>query len=101
MVNFEPTPEQQRFIEAKLGSGQYRDAGEVLRAGLRLWMKLEQDEEKRHQAWLEDTRKKVQEGLDELDRGEWVDGEQVFRCMQERIDEHRRREREPQQKTKP
>jgi len=35
MVNFDPTPEQQRFIEAQVSSGRFRDAGEVLRAGLR------------------------------------------------------------------
>ncbi|MSR63022.1 MAG: hypothetical protein EXS08_11315 [Planctomycetes bacterium] len=39
MVHFEPTPEQQRFIDAQLRTGRFRDAGEVLRAGLELWMR--------------------------------------------------------------
>jgi antitoxin ParD1/3/4 len=94
MVNFEPTPEQQRFIEASVRSGRFRDASEVLREGLELLRAHEASERRRYEAWLADTRSKIQEGLDELDRGEWVDGEEVFRRMHARIEEHRRRELE-------
>jgi antitoxin ParD1/3/4 len=101
MVNFEPTPEQQRFIEASVRSGRFRDVNEVLREGLELLKAHEASQRRRYEAWLADTRQKIQEGLDELERGEWVDGEEVFRRMHERIEEHRRRELESREKPKP
>jgi len=94
MVNFEPTPEQQRFIEASVRSGRFRDVGEVLREGLELLRAHEASERRRYEAWLADTRQKIQEGLDALDRGEWVDGEAAFRRLHERIETHRWREQE-------
>lgn len=101
MVNFEPTPEQQRFIDASVRSGRFRDVDEVLRQGLELLRAHEDVERRRYEAWLADTRQKVQEGLEELDRGEFVEGEEVFRAMQERIDEHRRREEESKGRVQP
>lgn len=101
MVNFEPTPEQQRFIEASVRSGRFRDAGEVLREGLELLKAHEASQRRRYEAWLADTRQKVQEGLDALDRGEWVEGEDVIRLADERLEECRRRELESGEKKKP
>jgi len=101
MVNFEPTPEQQRFIEASVRSGRFRDVGEVLRHGLELLRAHEAAERRRYEAWLADTRQKVQEGLDALDRGEWVDGEEVARHMDEVLEECRRSERGSETKGKP
>ena len=90
MVNFEPTPEQQRFIDAQLRSGRFRDVGEILRAGLDLWMRTPPRQS--YEEWLADARQKIREGLDELDRGEVVDGETVLREMEARIERHRQRE---------
>ena len=90
MVHFEPTPEQQRFIDAQLRTGRFRDAGEVLRKGLELWMRRQPPQS--YEEWLADARQKIQEGLDELDRGEFVDGETVLREMEARIERHRQRE---------
>jgi len=98
MVHFEPTPEQQRFIEAQLRTGRFRDAGEVLRAGLELWMRRQAPQS--YAEWLADARQKIQEGLDELDRGEGVDGETVLREMEARIEGHRQRE-EAEKRAKP
>ena len=88
MVNFEPTPEQQRFIEAKLGLGQFRDAQEVVRAGLRLWMRLEENEREAYEHWHGDASRRIQEGLEALERGELVEGEEAFRRLRERLVTH-------------
>ena len=101
MVNFEPTPEQQRFIEASVRSGRFRDAGEVLREGLELLRAHEASERRRYEAWLADTRRKIEEGWQECERGEVVDGEEAFRRLHERIEEHARRERESPRDVKP
>lgn len=101
MVNFEPTPEQQRFIEASVRSGRFRDVGEVLRQGLELLKAHEDAERRRYEAWLADTRQKVQEGLEALDRGEYVDGEEVVRRARERIEDHRKRALESREKPAP
>lgn len=94
MVNFEPTPEQQRFIEASVRSGRFRDVGEVLREGLELLRAHEASERRRYETWLADTRQKIEEGWQQSERGEVVDGEEAFRRLHDRIEEHARRARE-------
>jgi antitoxin ParD1/3/4 len=58
--NINLTPELDQFVDAKIQTGQYANASEVLRAGLRA---LEQDE-KEDQAKLEALRHAVQAGID-------------------------------------
>ena len=58
--NINLTPEMDAFVEAKIKSGQYANASEVLRAGLRA---LEEDE-REDQAKLEALRAAVQAGED-------------------------------------
>ena len=99
MVHFEPTPEQQRFIDAQLRTGRFRDAGEVLRAGLELWMRRQRPQN--YEEWLADARQKIREGLDELDRGEVVDGEEALQRLHEQIEEHARREQEARGSAQP
>lgn len=58
--NINLTPEMDKFVDAKIQSGQYANASEVLRAGLRA---LEADE-RESQARLEALRTAVQAGID-------------------------------------
>ena len=58
--NINLTPEMDRFVDTKIQSGQYANASEVLRAGLRA---LEEDE-KENQARLEALRGAIQAGID-------------------------------------
>ena len=58
--NINLTPEMDRFVDAKIQSGQYANASEVLRAGLRA---LEQDE-KEDRAKLQALRTAIQAGID-------------------------------------
>lgn len=58
--NINLTPEMDRFVDAKIESGQYANASEVLRAGLRA---LEEDD-KESQARLEALRTAVKAGIE-------------------------------------
>lgn len=58
--NINLTPEMDRYVDAKIHSGQYAKASEVLRAGLRA---LEEDE-KEDLARLEALRTAVRAGID-------------------------------------
>ncbi len=77
------TPEQAAFVATCVDSGRYQSASEVIRAALRLL----EDEEAHRQAELERARTLIQEGADQLDRGEVVDADAVFR----RLDKKHRR----------
>lgn len=83
-MNVSLTPELERLVAEKVDSGLYRSASEVLREGLRL-LRVRDDEQT---ARLEALRRDIQEGLDELDRGESVPGEEAFDRIMARIDGH-------------
>jgi antitoxin ParD1/3/4 len=81
--------ELERRIAEKVEQGLYSTASEVVRDALRL---LFSDEEERYRqrmkAWLNTE---IQQGLAELDRGEWVDGDEAYRQVTETIENARRR----------
>jgi antitoxin ParD1/3/4 len=82
--NINLTPEMDQFVDSKIQSGQYANASEVLRAGLRA---LEEDE-REDQAKLEGLRAAVQAGEDS---GIAEDG--VFDRLLERIRQRARHAR--------
>ena len=65
-MNVSLSPQLEKLIEEKVASGMYNSASEVIREGLRLLQEREQLREIR----LEELRKQVQIGLDELDNGQ-------------------------------
>ncbi|MEM7204978.1 MAG: type II toxin-antitoxin system ParD family antitoxin [Planctomycetota bacterium] len=77
------TPEQSAFLANCVESGRYQSVSEVVRAALRL---LETEEAERL-AERERVRRLIQEGADQLDRGEVVDAEDVFGAL---ADKHAR-----------
>ena len=88
-MNISLTPELAKFVEKEVESGLYQTASEVIRAGLR---RLKEDQVVRlPQApkTLEELETRLLQSLDRLDRGEGVDGEQVFRRLRKRIKESR------------
>ncbi|HEX8450885.1 MAG TPA: type II toxin-antitoxin system ParD family antitoxin [Longimicrobium sp.] len=66
-------PELDRWVQERVGTGQFSSTDEAIRAGLLL---LQREEERRTK--LEALRTDVQAGIEQLDRGEGVDGEMVF-----------------------
>jgi len=73
--------EQEQFIHKKLETGKYRSADEVIFEAFRLL----EERDRRYEQWLQDTRQKVQSGLEQLDRGEGIDGEAVMARFREKI----------------
>jgi len=72
-------------VENEVESGLYQTASEVVRAGLR---RLKEDQAARlPQApkTLEELETQLLQSLDRLDRGESIDGEQVFSRLRRRI----------------
>ena len=73
-VNISLTPVLGQFIKARVASGRYQSASEVVREGLRV---LER-EELRRAAALADLRGKIGVGLRRAKRSQLLDGEAVF-----------------------
>lgn len=80
-LNVSLTPELERFVSSKVASGRYQSASEVIREGLRLL----EEREVTKQAALEEVRRKIAIGLEQADRGELFDGEEVFRELLEKL----------------
>ena len=59
--------QQVEFINASVGQGGFKDAGDVIRAALRLL----QSQDEMHRAKLQRLREAVQVGMDCFDRGEY------------------------------
>ena len=88
-MNVSLTPELEKFVEKEVESGLYQTASEVVRAGLR---RLKEDQGARlPQApkTLEELEAHLLQSINRLDRGEGVDGEEVFRRLKKRIKKSR------------
>ena len=82
------TPEIEEIVNAKVQTGQYSSATEVVQEALRLL-----EERDRLQALRSDElRQKIADGLESLRLGNSVDGEDVFDCIEAEFDELERRE---------
>lgn len=68
-MNVSLTPELEEMVAQKVKSGLYNSASEVVREGLRLI--VEQD--RMREIKLEELRKELQIGLDQLERGEGIE----------------------------
>lgn len=84
-MNVSLTPELRALVEAKLDSGLYHSASEVIREGLRLLAERDRVREMR----LQELRAEIQVGLDELDRGDGIPGEEALQELRRRVQEKR------------
>jgi antitoxin ParD1/3/4 len=73
-MNVSLTPELERYINEKVEGGSYRSASEVVRESVRLMQRVEEDRAAR----LAALRRDIDEAVAQMDRGEWVDGEEAF-----------------------
>ena len=74
--NVSLTPEFADFVEGCVASGRFKSDSEVFRQGLRLLQE--------HEAGLNAIRAKIQLGLDQIGRGEVIDGEEAFAQLRKR-----------------
>jgi antitoxin ParD1/3/4 len=72
-----------RFVDAKVKSGDFQTASEVLREGLRL---LEEKDLLKRISFssLTELRERLFEGIASLDNGKGIDGEEAFRQLRQR-----------------
>ena len=77
--NVSITPELDEFISARVSSGRYQSASDVVRDALRL---LEEFEDARQIA-LQDLRQKILLGLEQIRGGQVHDGESTFEAIGE------------------
>ncbi len=82
-MNVSLTPELEKFVGRKVESGLYNNASEVVREGLRL---LKEHDEIRLK-W----REQIERGWLQAQRGELVDGHEVFTRLDTRLKSRRTR----------
>jgi len=82
-MNVSLTPELEKFVDRKVESGLYNNASEVVREGLRL---LKEHDEIRLK-W----REQIERGWLQAQRGELVDGNEVFDRLDKRLKAQRTR----------
>lgn len=80
-MNISLTSDLEKLIQAKVESGQYLSASEVVSEALYLLKERDQIREMR----LEELRKEVQIGIDQADRGELLDGPEVFEKLRDKV----------------
>ncbi|MCC6589960.1 MAG: type II toxin-antitoxin system ParD family antitoxin [Bryobacterales bacterium] len=85
-VNVSITPELDAFLQSRVQSGRYQTTSEVVREALRL---LERQERERDEA-LANVKRKLERGAGQADRGELLDGDEVFDELRAMIEERRR-----------
>ncbi|HAZ49667.1 MAG TPA: type II toxin-antitoxin system ParD family antitoxin [Cyanobacteria bacterium UBA11369] len=88
-MNVSLTPELEQYVQEKVKSGKYLSASEVVREALRLL----QEQDQIRQLRLEKLRSEIALGIEQLDRGEGIDGKEVFASLREKI--RKARESEP------
>ncbi|MFN6484775.1 MULTISPECIES: type II toxin-antitoxin system ParD family antitoxin [unclassified Nostoc] len=89
-MNVSLTPELEQLVKDKVNSGRYHSVSEVMGEALRLLDERARVQEQR----LAELKAKIQEGLEASERGEVIDGEEVFAEIEEDI---RRAEAQMQQ----
>lgn len=80
-MNITLKPDQAELIKQKLNSGKYNNPDEIIAEALQL---LEQ-RDREYQTWVEETREKVDVAIEELRRGEGIDGDVVVAQLKEKL----------------
>ena len=80
-MNVSLTPELEQLVKDKVSSGRYHSVSEVMGEALRLLEERDRLQEKR----IAELKAKIQVGIEELERGEGIDGEEVFAEIEEDI----------------
>ncbi|NEN89414.1 MAG: type II toxin-antitoxin system ParD family antitoxin [Okeania sp. SIO3H1] len=87
-MNITLNSEQIEFIQQKLKSGRYQDANEVIVEAFRLL----EERDITYQKWIEETQEKVDIAIEEIRRGEGIDGEIVVNQLKEKLRQSRQKE---------
>jgi antitoxin ParD1/3/4 len=83
-------PTREELIAQKMQSGRYQSASEVVREGL----PLPEDRDRLRVAGLQEVRRKIQVGLDQLERGERISGDEALKELVRKSAAARRKQRD-------
>lgn len=78
-------PEMERFIQSQVESGKYGSAADVIQAGIR---RLEESNSL-YEGRFEQLRQEVSIEIEQIDRGEVVDGAVIFQQLREKLQQRR------------
>ena len=81
IMNIQLKPELEQIIQTQIATGRYASAEEVISKALKLLLEWD----KGYQQWVEETREKVEVAIEQLDRGEGIDGEVVVERLREKL----------------
>ncbi|MBV6627288.1 MAG: type II toxin-antitoxin system ParD family antitoxin [Rivularia sp. (in: Bacteria)] len=85
-MNIQLKPEDEKFIQAQIARGKYKNPEEVISKAL----KLLDEWEKGYQNWIEESRQKVEVAAEQLERGEGIDGEVVVERLRSKLCQEKR-----------
>ena len=74
-------PEQEKFIKAQVASGKYNSPEEVMDKMFLVFGRLQSE----YEEWVTETRAKIEEGIESLDKGEGIDGETVVARLRDKL----------------
>lgn len=80
-MNITLKTEQIELIKQKINSGKYNNAEEVIAEALQLLSQRDIE----YQTWVEETREKVDVAIEELRRGEGIDGDVAIAQLKEKL----------------
>jgi antitoxin ParD1/3/4 len=81
IMNIQIQPELEQIIEAQIATGRYANPEEVISKALNLLLQWE----KGYQLWVAQTREKVDVAIEQLDRGEGIEGEVVIEQLRDKL----------------
>jgi antitoxin ParD1/3/4 len=79
------TPELEQFIQNQVASGKYTSTEEVIIAGI----KLLEERENIYKGRFEELKREIAIGIEASERGEVIDGEIVFRQLEQKLQQRR------------
>ncbi|NEQ40184.1 MAG: hypothetical protein F6K40_29655 [Okeania sp. SIO3I5] len=80
-MNISLNSEQIDLIQQKVKSGRYQDANEVIVEAFRLL----EERDRNYQIWIEETQEKVDIAIEEIRRGEGINGEIVINQLKDKL----------------
>ena len=84
-MNVSLTPEREQFIQSQLESGRYASSDELIIAGI----KLLEEQERIYKGRFDELQREILIGIEASEQGEVVDGETVFRELEQKLQQRR------------
>ncbi|MBS3026379.1 MAG: type II toxin-antitoxin system ParD family antitoxin [Dolichospermum sp. DET50] len=80
-MNIQIKPELEQIIQAQIATGRYTNPEDVISKALKLLLEWD----KGYQNWVDETREKVDVAIEQLNRGEGINGEVVISQLRDKL----------------